>query len=44
MKKDNKSRYKIPAPLRGLVFVRSAPENFDCTPLRSVALRMTDRE
>ncbi len=38
---DNKSRYEIPAPLRGLVFGHFIPENFGCTSLCSVALRMT---
>ncbi len=37
VKKDSKRPNEIPAPLCGLVFVRCAPENFDCTPLRSVA-------
>ncbi len=34
---DSNRLREIPAPLCGLVFVRYAPENFDCTPLRSVA-------
>ncbi len=35
---DIKSRYEIPAPLCGLVFVRFTPENFDAA---NAVLRMT---
>ncbi len=35
---DSKTCYEIPAPLRGLVFVRFAPENFDAA---NAVLRMT---
>ncbi len=35
---DSKTPHEIPAPLSGLVFVRSAPENFDAA---NAVLRMT---
>ncbi len=40
-KKDSKHPNEIPAPQAAWFSSAYAPENFDCTLLRSVALRMT---